>query len=101
MCIDEIYRKGENLMKVTALTSDGELLTCGGFGNLQCLAFDMDTNSWQPHSSLDKGKIHIIGFEKLQCLAFELKTNSWQPHSSLDTSKIHYIGFDIIKMSCA
>merc|ERR1712032_912091 len=39
---------------VTALTSDGELLTCGGFGNLQCLAFDMDTNSWQLHSSLDK-----------------------------------------------
>ena len=58
--LDEIYRKGEYLMKVTALTSDGVLLTCGGFGNLQCLAFDMDTNSWQLHSSLDTGKIHYI-----------------------------------------
>ena len=45
-------------MKVTALTSDGVLLTCGGFVNLQCLAFDLDTNSWQPHSSLDKGEIY-------------------------------------------
>ena len=44
-------------LQVTALTSDEVLLACGGFGNLQCLAFDLETNSWQPHSSLDKGKM--------------------------------------------
>ena len=48
----------EYVTKVTALTYDGVLLTCGGFVNLQCLAFDLETNSWQPHSSLDKGEKH-------------------------------------------
>ena len=47
-------------LQVTALTSDGVLLTCGGFGNLQCLAFDREKNSWQPHSSLDRGKMWRI-----------------------------------------
>ena len=58
----------EYVTKVTALTYDGVLLTCGGFVNLQCLAFDLETNSWKPHSSLDKGgKLRIyksIGQER-------------------------------------
>ena len=86
--IDEYIDDGENLLKVTALASDGVLLTCGGFGNLQCLAFDLVTNSWQPHSALDKGKIQKVEVGNCKCLAFDLFTNSWQAHSSLDTGNI-------------